>query len=218
MDEKGFQEALKKSQVPILVLDQKWHRLFAISGKPEEVKILEVEENELFALQGKLSTELKELKKIKNQLIQNIVANMDESSSSPQMEEDKRLIDETNAKIIENEDRLMEIPKQIKEKNDELMMATMKFSYDKLRTNMHEINDIAEWIKKIRVELKKNIIKKQNREINNKESYFYMHDVFGKDIINLFDVKFDDNYNEVALDDKANLKETKERHDKKDNN
>ena len=63
MDEKGFQEALKKSQVPILVLDQKWHRLFAISGKPEEVKILEVEENELFALQGKLSTELKELKK-----------------------------------------------------------------------------------------------------------------------------------------------------------
>ena len=218
MDEKGFQEALKKSQVPILVLDQKWHRLFAISGKPEEVKILEVEENELFALQGKLSTELKELKKIKNQLIQNIVANMDESSSSPQMEEDKRLIDETNAKIIENEDRLMEIPKQIKEKNDELMMATMKFSYDKLRTNMHEINDIAEWIKKIRVELKKNIIKKQNREINNKEIYFYMHDVFGKDIINLFDVKFDDNYNEVALDDKANLKEIKERHDKKDNN
>ena len=143
---------------------------------------------------------------------------MDESSSSPQMEEDKRLIDETNAKIIENEDRLMEIPKQIKEKNDELMMATMKFSYDKLRTNMHEINDIAEWIKKIRVELKKNIIKKQNREINNKEIYFYMHDVFGKDIINLFDVKFDDNYNEVALDDKANLKEIKERHDKKDNN
>ena len=42
------------------------------------------------------------------------------------------------------------------------------------------------------MELKKNIIRKQNREINNKEIYAYMHDIFGKDIINLFDVRNDD--------------------------
>lgn len=40
--------------------------------------------------------------------------------------------------------------------------------------------------------IKKNIIRKQNREINNKEIYAYMHDIFGKDIINLFDVQNDD--------------------------
>jgi hypothetical protein len=42
------------------------------------------------------------------------------------------------------------------------------------------------------VELKRNIIRKQNREINNKEIYSYMHDIFGKDVITLFDVHYED--------------------------
>ena len=49
MDERTFAEALKGAKIPILVLDQKWHRLFAINGKPEEVKTLETELNELLA-------------------------------------------------------------------------------------------------------------------------------------------------------------------------
>ena len=50
--------------------------------------------------------------------------------------------------------------------------------------NVMEIN--------INILLKKNIIKKQNREINNKEIYSYMHDIFGRDVINLFDVKYEE--------------------------
>ena len=37
MNENNFLEALKKVNVPVLVLDQKWHRLFAVSGKPKEI-------------------------------------------------------------------------------------------------------------------------------------------------------------------------------------
>ena len=33
-----FKGALSDKKVPILVLDQKWHRLFAIHGKTEEIK------------------------------------------------------------------------------------------------------------------------------------------------------------------------------------
>ena len=104
----------------------------------------------------------------------------------------KRLIEEVKEKIAANEDALLEIPKEIQTCNDALMMETMTFCYDRLRTNCKEAEEIAEWIKKVRVELKKNIIRKQNREINNKEIYAYMHDIFGKDIINLFDVQNDD--------------------------
>ena len=32
MDELAFKAALKNVKVPVLVLDQKWHRLLAISG------------------------------------------------------------------------------------------------------------------------------------------------------------------------------------------
>lgn len=197
MDEKNFEEALNHTKIPILVLDQKWHRLFAISGKPDSVKELEVELNELLQEQGRLNSEVKELKKLKNKLMADIVTNIDEADGKPSAEkrnldEDKRLISETNDKLDEDEDRLLELPKQIATKNRALMMITMSFSYEKLRTNAEEIKQIADWITNVRIELKKNIIKKQNREINNKEIYAYMHDIFGKDVINMFDVKYEE--------------------------
>ncbi len=199
MDEQAFLAALKDKKVPILTLDQKWHRLFAISGKPDSVKEKEEELNELLQLQGKLNSDLKALRKVKNDLMQNVVENMEgterhavDSDTSKKLDEDKRLIDEANAKMDEIEDQLLELPRSISEKNYELMLLTMTFSYDKLRTNKSEIEEISAWIQKFRKELKRNIIRKQNREINNKEIYSYMHDIFGKDVINLFDVKYEE--------------------------
>ena len=46
-DDKEFLEALESRKVPILVLDQKWHRLFALSGKTSEIKQLEEKLNQL---------------------------------------------------------------------------------------------------------------------------------------------------------------------------
>ncbi len=199
MDESSFKNALDSAKIPILVLDQKWHRLFAISGKPEDVKEVEAELNTLLQKQGKLNTDLKGYKKVKSDLMQSIVENMDakdENKSTPEnqkkAETDRRLMDELNAKMDACEDELLDLPPLIQEKNRELMMLTMAFSYDKLRTNESEIQAISEWIQKFRVELKRNIIRKQNREINNKEIYSYMHDIFGKDVITLFDVHYED--------------------------
>lgn len=196
MERQAFTEALAQTKIPILVLDQKWHRLFALDGKPERVVELESQLKEILERQGRLNQELKELKKVKSSLMQNIVEHMDaaddEKQHNRQMDENKRLIEEVKDKIAANEDALLDIPKEIQTCNDALMMETMTFCYDRLRTNYKEAEEIAEWIKKVRVELKKNIIRKQNREINNKEIYAYMHDIFGKDIINLFDVRNDD--------------------------
>ena len=69
MNEQGFLAALKGVKVPILVLDQKWHRLFAVSGKPKEIIENEAELKALLAEQGKLTTELKEYKKVKSNLM-----------------------------------------------------------------------------------------------------------------------------------------------------
>ena len=199
MDDAAFEAAIKSSRVPILMLDQKWHRLFAISGKPEEVKALEAEIGELMQRQAKLQEEERRLKKIKADLMQQIMDNMEGADSSKDREdaqksldEAKRLMDETNAKLAEDEDELLDIPKQIRDKNNELMLLTMQFSYDKLRSNTDEINKISEWIADVRVKLKQNIIKKQNREINNKEMYSYMHDIFGKDVMRMFDLHYDE--------------------------
>ena len=36
--EEEFRAALSNKNIPLLVLDQKWHRLFAIHGKTDEIK------------------------------------------------------------------------------------------------------------------------------------------------------------------------------------
>lgn len=195
--EEEFKIALSNKNIPILVLDQKWHRLFAIHGKTDEIKEAEAEVSELLALQGKINNELKKLKKIKSQLMDDIVQNMDdENDNSAEREkkrqENKKLIDEVNEKIAEEEDRLLEIPKEIKDANDRLMILSMDYFYSKIRVNHTEAQEIEEWIAQVRIDLKKNIIRKQNRTINNKEIYSYLHDIFGAEVLDLFDIQYDD--------------------------
>ena len=199
MKKEEFEEALNGKRVQILILDQKWHRLFAIHGKTEEIKKVENDLNALLVEQGKINTELKELKKAKKHLMDNIVENMDDSQDTKddkirqkKLEEDKRLIDEINEKIEKHEDTLLDIPKQINQVNKELMLLSMDYFYGKLRVNVEQAREIEEWINQVRIDLKKNIIKKQNREINNREIYSYLHDIFGHDVIELFDVAHDE--------------------------
>lgn len=195
--EEEFRAALSNKNIPLLVLDQKWHRLFAIHGKTDEIKENEAKVNELLAQQGRANTELKKLKKIKNQLMDEIVQNMDdEYDDSAEREkkrlESKKLIDEVNEKINEEEDLLLELPKEIKEVNESLMILSMDYFYSKLRVNQTEAKEIEDWIAQVRIDLKKNIIRKQNRTINNKEIYSYLHDIFGAEVLDLFDIQYDD--------------------------
>ena len=198
-EEKDFKAAIGQKKVPILVLDQKWHRLFALGGKPEPVLEVEAELNHLLEQQGQLNNDVKELKKLKKKLMDSIVANMEGTheekfgaQESKKLEKDRRLINEVNEKIEAAEDQLAELPQQIRDTNEKLMLETMDYCYAKLHANMTEAQEIADWITKVRKELKINIIKKQNREINGRQIYSYMHDIFGMEILDLFDLKHEE--------------------------
>ncbi|QFJ55581.1 hypothetical protein [Pseudobutyrivibrio xylanivorans] len=202
MSERDFQSAIAKIKVPMLILDQKWHRLFALGGKPDTVKSLEAKENELLKRDAELKKELKDLKKVKESLMASVMSNMEGTSDlvSKKLDDDKRLLEECNERIAAAEDEQKDLPAQTDEVNRELMMETMDYCYDKLRTNSNEAEEITNWIKDIRIQLKKNVIRKHNREINNKEIYSYMHDVFGMEVLNLFDMQNGDFYIGVAND------------------
>ena len=185
--------------MPLLVLDQKWHRLFAIHGKTDQIKEIETQLDRYLAEQGQCNNDLEDLKKLKSKLMSNIVQNMDGTteiadsvSRQKKLDDDKRMIDEINEKVENLEDRLLELPKLINETNESLMLMSMDYFSEKIITNREESKEIEEWISGIRIELKKNIIKKQNRDINNREIYAYLHDIFGAEVLDLFDIQYDD--------------------------
>lgn len=197
-DTEEFRKALEHKKLPLLVLDQKWHRLFAIHGKTEEIRDAETQLNNLLARQGKLNSDLKDYKKVKNQLMDDIVQNMEASGDTKEgkkesvLDKDKRMIDELNERIETAEAELADLPAKMKAANEELMLLSMEYFYAKLQINAKESKEIEEWIKQVRIDLKKNIIKKQNRDINNREIYAYLHDICGPQVLDLFDIEMEE--------------------------
>jgi hypothetical protein len=213
-----FQNVLKGKKIPILTLDNKWYRLFEKNMTPE-MKRLEGRINDLLKEQGRVTNEVKDLKKIKNNLMAEIVANMPEEGQAPdpshqkKIAESKRLIDQVNERIAKYDDDMLDLPKMIDEENFKLMLLSMEICYDEFLSNTEDIEDISAWIKSMRMELKRNIIKKQQMEVKNVELYSYMNDIFGSDVINLFDIKYDVEAKKKQLMEAAEAKAEKKRAD-----
>lgn len=204
-----FMSALQDKKIPVLTLDNKWYRLLGELER-ETVKEWEEQLNILLKRQGKLNTEVKDIKKLKKKLMQEIVSMMDDSSQSAgvkkKIDDNKRLIEECNEKIDSYKDELLDLPREIEKINFKLMLMTMEYCYDEMQENTRAINDTAKWVTQIRIELKKRLIHKQEMEQKNHEIYSYMHDIFGADVVNLFDMK----YNPEEQRPKIPLKEKQE--------
>lgn len=191
-----YSPALKEKKIPILTLDNKWHRLFTQTNPNKTILRLEEELNDLLKKQGKAITESKDIKRLKKKLMQEIVENAEGTAEGnnqkalKKMEDNKRLINECNERLTMYEDQLIELPGEIDRVNRELMLQTMDICYDTLKTNETEIEETAKWVAAIRVELKKRLIRKQEMEQMNQELYSYMHDIFGAEVIEIFDMKY----------------------------
>ncbi len=114
----------------------------------------------------------------------------DSKEKEKKMEKNKATIEQTNQKLEEYKDLQLELPKKLNDKNLELMLATMDVCYDKIKDNTQEIEDINKWINTFRDELKKKVLQKQRKQIINDELYSYMHAIFGPDVIEMFDMKY----------------------------
>ncbi len=187
-----YKPALIGKNIPILTLDNKWHKLFTQVEVSPEIRKKEAEVNEILKRQGKVNQEIKNVKKLKQKLMNDIVSQMDgaDSAMGINQEDNKRLIEECNEKIDDYTDQLLDIEKELNEENYELMLLSMEVCYQVIAENTAEISEIEEWINKIRIELKKNVVRKQEKEYYNQEMYTYMHDIFGPDVIEIFDMKY----------------------------
>lgn len=191
-----FKEALSGKRIPVLTLDSKWHQLFTQAKPDRRIRRLEEKLNELLKRQGKANTEVKEIRKLKKRLMQEIVENAQEASvendgkAQKKVEDNKRLIGDCNKKIDAYEDELFSLPREIDEVNMDLMLATMDVCYDRLKANEAEITEIARWAAQVKEELKEKLVRKQEMESMNQGLYSYMHDIFGADVIDIFDMKY----------------------------
>lgn len=166
-------ELLKNSDVfkniPILTLDERWYHLINEKNKTDEIAYWEKQVNELLKKQGRINNDIKDIKKLKKQLINDVVENMEDDDSSRQkqkrMSQNQRLIQESNDKIASLEDELLEVPRELARANEKLLTETLKACYDRMNANTEDIEVLDKWINATRVKLKKNILIKQDKEL-----------------------------------------------------
>ncbi len=193
----GFGQMLHGKRIPLLVLDQKWHQLF-LDDKPKEIERLEQKLNKQLATQGKLNQELKDMKVLKKKLMKNIVVNMDEIGEHGQetrkLQEDRRLITEINDKLEAEELQLEKLQEEMAEDNLLLMVETMEYCYRIMNSNEAEREELVVRIAQMRTELKTKIYRREAIEEQNRGIYAYLHDIFGAQVVDLFDLKYEDEY------------------------
>ncbi|MCR5342749.1 MULTISPECIES: hypothetical protein [unclassified Butyrivibrio] len=212
-DSSTYSDALVGKDVPVLFKDQKWQDLFVLSPKTARIKQLEAELIKLVATQEKTREKIKDIKRLKKKLLGEIVVLRDDADKNPkqrkkieaEIDDHTRLIKECNEKIEECEDNMLGLPREIYQANFKLMIETMNLFYKKMHDNTVEIDAIDEWVSQVRVKLKKNVIRLQEKEIENFNVYSYMHNIFGPEVIDLFDLKYDPDKRHPVL--KAGMKE-----------
>ena len=192
-----YEQALAGKRVPALTLDNNWYKLFTDLAELPRIQEKEKQLNELVQRQGQLNVDSKNIKKLKKKLMDEIVPMANElgqkysKSLEKKLDDHKRLIEECNEKLEEYQDELMDLPRQIEQVNHALMLLTMSYCYESMQENTRQIVEIAQWVKNIRIELKKNLVRKQEMEYQNRQIYSYMHDLFGAEVIDLFDMQYD---------------------------
>lgn len=185
----NYDKIFNGKRVPILILDERWHEIFPEYNKPAHIKEIEIKLNKLIQQQGKLATDLKEMKKLKKKLMQDIITHMDVSDTeigqlkAKRLDRNQRLIKEITEKMTVMEDELEKLPYQIKAVNEQLIIESAKVCYARLDRNNERISEISRWIAKVRNELKEKILEKQDMEMKSSAIYSYMHDILGPELL-----------------------------------
>lgn len=192
--EEEYKAALIGKKIPVLTLDNKWHQLFTQTESTRQIEALSEKLNELVREQGRVHNEIKDIRKLKKKLLDNIVASMNDAERFPEaerrMEESRRLVEECNDKLEKYREQERLLPDEIEQINYQLMLATMEVCYSRMKQNIRDIQEISEWAAQTRIELKKRLLRKQEAETMNQNLYSYMHDIFGAEVLEIFDMEY----------------------------
>ena len=148
--------------------------------------------SDLLKRQGQITNDIKGIKKIKSDLMKSIIENvenenMSESKRQKLLNTNQKLVIEAKEKIDRLEQEELEIPGKIRDANIELLIEAVNICYNRIHQNYKDIQLLGNWINETRMELKKRILIKQDKETKNTEIYNYMHDLLGPEMMEVFD-------------------------------
>ena len=187
---------LRKNNISILVLDERWNSLFKNVEKTEKIIKLERELIELLKEESRLNSEYKDINVKKSKCLKRIVEltsqvfEENDEKARMEMEECEKNIKEINNRFKEIEKEIETIPDKIKDKNLELLESIVFTVYFKIRANQRRIKELEKLIEETKRNLEKYIDEKGRITEDDADIYTYFHDLIGKEELEKLDREY----------------------------
>ena len=190
-------KVLFKNDISLLILDERWNGLFSNIIKTSSIIECENKIKELLKEQSRLITEAKESTVKKKEAMDSIIKLTTEvfgnnnQEAQTDMQDCERIIVGINNRAKEVEERLLDVPKEIRQANLVLLEQTVKLVYFSIRENQQRVSELDKQISQTKEQLMKLIDERGLLAQDDTNTYSYFHDLLGGDELQ----KLDEIYN-----------------------
>ncbi|MGI6776485.1 MAG: hypothetical protein ACOX7R_00200 [Acetivibrionales bacterium] len=187
---------LRKNDISLLILDERWNNLFTHIKKSPQIERCEEKLKELLKDQSRLTEEGKNNAVLKKKCMGRImeltpkVYEENDDEARKEMEHCEKEIKRINIRAAEIEQELERIPDLIKETNLELLEHTVNMVYFKIRSATKRVEQLEALISETREKLKNYIEEKESLSQDDTDIYSYFHDLLGGEEIERLDREY----------------------------
>lgn len=189
-------KVLRKNDISILILDERYNSLFENTEKTPLIIKAEDKLKELLKEQARLTAELKEILPVKKNHMDKIIKltpkvfEENDENAKKEMQNSEKEIKRINERAAKIEEKLDEIPATIREANIILLKRLVKIVYFKIRNSKKREKELERLIEDAKDRLKAYIDEKEMLSKDGDEIYSYFHDLIGVEELEKLDKKF----------------------------
>lgn len=189
-------KVLRKNDISLLILDERWNKLFENTQKTPQIAACEEKLKELIKEEARLLAESKEIaigkKKHMDAIIKltPAVFEKNDTAAKKEMEASEKEIKRINDRAKKIEDELDALPDKKKETNLELLEHTVNVVYFKIRSSSKRVEELEKLIEETREKLKQFIDEKEALAQDDSDIYSYFHDLLGGEELEKLDKEF----------------------------
>lgn len=187
---------LRKNDISLLILDERWNKLFANTQKTSGIERCEQRLKELLKEEARLTAEHKEITVSKKRHIDNImklttdVFEKKDKGAKKEMQLSENEIKRINDRFRSIEAELDDMPERIKQANVELLEQTVNIVYFKIRSTRKRVEELEKLIEESRGRLIEYIDEKESLSQDDTDIYSYFHDLLGGEELEKLDKAF----------------------------
>ncbi len=187
---------LRKNDISLLILDERWNMLFSNTQKTPSIERSEDRLKELLKQEARLIAQKQEMAASKKLHLDNIIKltedvfEKNDIDAKKQMQASEREIKSINDRAACIEEQLDAMPDRLKQANLELLEQTVNIVYYKIRASKKRVEELEKLIEETKVKLKEYIDEKESLLQDDTDIYSYFHDLLGAEELEKLDKEF----------------------------